>query len=102
LRENHCVLWLFNDYNGESRILRGVLNGCVSPIMSVHSGIPFTVTSGSDYNLDGISGNDRPNRIPGVTLSVAHLNRTAEVGEWFNTKAFCDHKGGANVAFLAD
>src|SRR5215470_10714171 len=30
-----------------------------------------------------ISGNDRPNRIPGVTLSVGHPNRTAKVGEWF-------------------
>lgn len=59
-------IWLFNYYNGKGRILRGLLNGWgVSPIMSVHSGIPFTVTSGSDYNLDGISGNDRPNRIRG-------------------------------------
>src|SRR5262250_1401230 len=92
-------VWLFNYYNGESRILRGVLNGWgVSPITNVHSGIPFTVTSGSDYNLDGISGNDRPNRIPRVTLSVGHPNRTAKVGEWFNTKAFCDNNGGENVA----
>jgi hypothetical protein len=79
--------------------LCGVLNGwSVSPIMRVHSGLPFTLTSGSDYNADGISGNDRPDLIPGITLSAPHGSRTAEIGEWFNTAAFCDNNGGTNVA----
>lgn len=92
-------VWLFNYYPGQSRALRGLLNGwSVSPIMSVHSGTPFTVTSGSDYNLDGTSGNDRPNVIPGMSLLAPHPNRTTEIAEWFNTAAFCDNNGGTKIA----
>jgi hypothetical protein len=91
-------VWLFNYYTGENKALRGLLNGwSVSPIMSVNSGTPFTVTSGSDYNLDGTSGNDRPNVIPGMTLSASHASRTAEIAQWFNTAAFCANNAGSNV-----
>lgn len=91
-------VWLFDYYTGPSRALRGLLNGwSVSPILTVHSGMPFTITSGSDYNADGQSGNDRPNYVPGMTLSVPHPNRSAEVAEWFNVNAFCDNNGGTTV-----
>lgn len=89
------LVWLLNYYHGESRFVRGVLNEwSVSPIVSAHSGMPFTLTSGSDYNLDGISGNDRPNRVPGTSLGVANPGPA----EWFNTGAFCDNNGGTKNA----
>jgi hypothetical protein len=79
-------IWQLNYYNGQQRFIRGLVNGwSVSPIMSVHSGLPFTVTSGTDYNLDGISGNDRPIRVPGSSLSPPIPSPSL----WFNTAAFC-------------
>lgn len=80
-------VWLFNYYNGGNRLFRGLLNGwSVSPIMTTHSGLPFTITSGgTDFNLDGITGNDRPIRIPGSTVSVPNPGPA----QWFNTAAFC-------------
>lgn len=87
-------VWLLNYYNGQSSLMRGLLNGwTISPIMSIHSGTPFTLTSGSDFNLDGISGNDRPNRVPGVSVPVANPGAS----EWFNIAAFCDNNGGTKV-----
>ncbi|HVB36467.1 MAG TPA: TonB-dependent receptor [Candidatus Acidoferrales bacterium] len=88
-------VWLFSYYSGQSGLLRGLLNGwTVSPIISAHSGLPFTITSGSDFNLDGVSGNDRPNRVPATTVSVSNRGPSA----WFNTAAFCDNNGGTKVA----
>lgn len=90
------AVWQFNYYDAQNRLLRGFLNGwSVSPIVSIGSGLPFTLTSGSDYNLDGISGNDRPILIPGVSTSISHPNRASEISEWFNTAAFCDNNGGS-------
>jgi hypothetical protein len=87
-------IWLLNYYHGAHKLFRSLLNGwSVSPIMSVHSGLPFTNTSGSDFNFDGVSGNDRPIRIPGSTLSVANPGPA----QWFNTGAFCDNNGGSKV-----
>jgi hypothetical protein len=47
----------------------------------VRSGTPFTITSRSDYNLDGILGNDRANFILGSMLGVPHPHRVAGVVE---------------------
>lgn len=85
------AVWLLNYYHGNSVFARSVANGwSISPIISAHSGLPFTITSGSDYNFDGISGNDRPIRLPGSVTGVP--NRST--AEWFNTAAFCDNNGG--------
>lgn len=91
-------VWLLNYYRGEHRLVRGLVNGwSVSPILSVHSGLPFTLTSGTDYNLDGISGNDRPIRVPGSVVGVANPGPA----QWFNTGAFCDNNGGTKVPCAA-
>jgi len=83
------LVWQLEYYQGSSRALKGVLNGwSISPIVTLHSGAPFTVTTGSDVNSDGQSGNDRPNVVPGLTFAMPHSTRAQQVAEWFYTSAF--------------
>jgi hypothetical protein len=82
-------IWKPDYYRGSSRFLGELLNGySISAIGSFNSGAPFTITTGSDKNLDTYN-NDRPNLVPGVSsvLSV-HRNRFAAAQAWFNTAAF--------------
>jgi len=71
-------------------VLRGILNGwAISPIVMLRSGLPFTVVSGRDNNLDGTSANDRPNLVPTMNPVLdSHRSRTQLVAQWFNTAAF--------------
>jgi hypothetical protein len=77
-------------YHGDNKFVRNVINGwTLSPILTFHSGLPFTVVSNKDQNLDGQSGNDRPNSVAGVNpVLPANRSRAAEAAEWFNTAAF--------------
>ena len=77
-------------YHGDNKFVRNVINGwTLSPILTFHSGLPFTVISNKDQNLDGQSGNDRPNSVAGVNpVLPANRSRAAEAAEWFNTAAF--------------
>jgi hypothetical protein len=81
------------DYFGNfNPVTRTILNGwSISGILSMHSGKPFTVTSGNDDNLDGDT-NDRPNVLPGQTEALlgTHRSRLAERAEWFNTSSYCE------------
>lgn len=83
----------FGNYN---RFVRTALNGwSVAAIVSLHSGKPFNVTTGTDDNFDGDT-NDRPNVQPGQTPGLVHYQRsvlTASTQNWFNTSAYC--KNGA-------
>jgi hypothetical protein len=58
----------------------------LSPIVRLHSGTPFTVTTGTDVNLDGVN-NDRPNIVGNPILSP-HRSRAAVSAEWFDPSAF--------------
>jgi len=90
-----ALVWQLNYYHGERLFVGGLLNGwTLSPIVSAHSGLPFTLSSGSDLNVDGISGNDRPMRVPGVSAGVANQGPA----QWFNTLAFCDNNAGTKPA----
>src|SRR5215813_6091204 len=69
-------------YTGDNRLLRNVINGwSISPIVRLHTGIPFNVSNGADANFDG-NNNDRPQLIgnPHVADPNAFM--------WFNTAAF--------------
>jgi outer membrane receptor protein involved in Fe transport len=82
-------VWNVNYYDGSSRFLSVLLNGySISTIASFNSGAPFTITTGSDKNLDSYN-NDRPNMVPGVNpfLNV-HRSRFVAAQQWFNTAAF--------------
>lgn len=80
-------IWQPDYFTGHSALLRGVLNGwMVSAIVSLRSGLPFTVTTGKDNNLDG-TNNDRANLMGNPHLDP-HRSRAAVTGMWFNTGAF--------------
>jgi hypothetical protein len=84
------LIWQPDYYKGESRFVRNVLNGwSISPIVTFRSGMPFTVVSGKDQNLDGSSANDRPDLVTGVSPVLdPHRSRTDAAAMWFNTAAF--------------
>jgi hypothetical protein len=72
-----------------------VLNGwTLSPIVTFNSGLPFTVTSGKDNNLDGQS-NDRANTVGNPVLDP-HRDRAAVLAQWFNPAAFVSNPIGTD------
>ena len=77
-------------YRGDNLLAKELANGWkVSAISFFNSGTPFSVTTGSDKNLDGYN-NDRPNLAPGVTKGQiqlgGHRSRFVEANSgWFNT-----------------
>jgi Carboxypeptidase regulatory-like domain len=82
-------IWKLDYYNGPNRFARVLTNGwSISPIVSLNSGQPFTITTGSDKNDDSYN-NDRPNLVAGVSPFLdPHRNRIAAAQAWFNTSAF--------------
>jgi hypothetical protein len=80
-------------YTGGNGFVRNVVNGwSISPIVRLHSGLPFSVSNGADSNLDG-TNNDRAQLIgdPRNGSCILSGGGTAPVGTqncWFNTGAF--------------
>jgi outer membrane receptor protein involved in Fe transport len=58
-----------------------------SPLLSRHTGTPFTVTTGGNNSLTGI-GQDRPNLNPAVSPYLKNLNPTSGFPTWLNPAAF--------------
>ncbi len=97
------MVWQIDYYHGETGLLRAIANGwSISPIVTVHSGLPLTIVTGTDNNADGITGNDRPNLVgdPNVAGPVAanpscsapSTINTAQA--WFNPCAFVANAAG--------
>ena len=81
------LIWNSNYFEHQSAMVRNILGGWqVSAIVTLQSGTPFNVTTGTDNNLDG-NTNDRPNLIANPVLSDSR-SRSAVAAEWFNTAAF--------------
>ena len=91
-------IWNVSYFKGSNPVLRGVLNGWqVSPIVTLHSGTPFSISSGKDNNLDG-NNTDRPNLLAGVNPNLSPSRSRAEVSnEWFNTAAFVANAPGTGI-----
>jgi hypothetical protein len=95
------LIWQLDYYRGKTRLLRGLANGwSISPIITVHSGLPLTIISGADNNADGTTGNDRPN-IVGDPNSISFGNSTCTppaqihtAAAWFNPCAFVANAAG--------
>ncbi|HWY71174.1 MAG TPA: carboxypeptidase regulatory-like domain-containing protein [Terriglobales bacterium] len=69
-------------YTGDSRVVRSLINGwSISPIVRLHTGLPFSVSNGADANLDG-NNNDRAQLIGDPHIS------NPNAAQWFNTAAF--------------
>jgi hypothetical protein len=86
------------DYFGNfNPFVRTALNGwSIAAVASLHSGMPFDITTGTDDNFTGET-NDRPNVIAGQTARLIPYQRsvlTATTENWFNTAAYC--KNGAS------
>jgi putative hemolysin len=89
-------IWKLDYYNGPNRFAKVLTNGwSISPIVSLNSGQPFNITTGSDKNDDSYN-NDRPNLVAGVSPFLdPHRNRIAAAQAWFNTAAFVTNGPGA-------
>jgi hypothetical protein len=88
-------IWQMNYFDHASPFLRNGVNGwALSSIISLSSGLPFTVTTGKDTNLDG-NTNDRANLVGNPVLDP-HRSQEAVVAEWFNTAAFAQPATGTD------
>jgi outer membrane receptor protein involved in Fe transport len=89
-------VWKPDYFSGFNRFVRTALNGwSVAGIVTMRSGKPFSITTGTDDNFDGDT-NDRPNIIPGQiaqNLPYKRSRLTYTTEHWFNTGAYC--KNGA-------
>jgi putative hemolysin len=88
-------IWKLDYYKGSNFAGKFLANGwSISPIVSLNSGQPFNITTGSDKNADGYT-NDRPNLVPGVNPFLdSHRSRTVSSQAWFNTAAFVPNGPG--------
>jgi hypothetical protein len=81
------VIWDMSYFNKSNPILKAVINGWqLSGIVTLQSGLPFSVGTGADTNLDGVS-NDRAN-VNGNPALDPHRSRAAVTAQWFNTADF--------------
>ena len=84
-------VWNSDYFSSSNRFIRTAFNGwTVSGIITMNSGQPFTVTTGTDVNGDG-QNNDRPSVAPGKVPRILGGNRSRVAGEaeWFDTSAYC-------------
>ena len=89
------VIWDMSYFEKTNPFLKAVVNGWqLSGIITLQSGLPFTVTTGADSNLDG-NANDRASVSANPTLDP-HRLRAAVTAQWFNTADFYLPTGGAD------
>lgn len=91
-------MWNFNYFKGSNRIVKQALNGwTISPIVSLQSGPPFEIVTGSNKNFDSANHN-RPNMVPDVNPFLSsRRSRPVASQEWFNTAAFKPNGPGLGI-----
>jgi Carboxypeptidase regulatory-like domain len=91
------AIWNLDYYNGDG-LWKHILNGwTISPIVTLNSGPPLNITTGSDKNADSYSS-DRPNLVPGVNPFLdPHRTRAQAAAAWFNTAAFTPNGPGLGI-----
>jgi hypothetical protein len=91
-------IWSLSYYRGHNQVIRGVLNNWqISPIITLNSGMPLNVTTGTNNNA-GENNVDRPNLVPGQTASLdPHRGRAAVAAKWLNTAAFVTNGLGLGI-----
>jgi len=85
------LVWQPNYFHG-NKALHYVLDGwTISPIINIASGSAFTVTTGTDNNVDGVSG-DRANQTANpFDSAINHSSRAKARVRWFDTASFCSY-----------
>jgi hypothetical protein len=91
-------IWDVSYVHGSNWLVRGLANGWqISPIVTLHSGQPFNLTTGKDNNLDG-NNTDRPVLVAGVRPGLdPNRSRPVAAAEWFNTAAFQPNGPGLGI-----
>ena len=88
--------WNIDYFHGENSVVKTVVNGwTIAPILILHSGGVFSVTTGANKSLDSTNA-QRPDAVAGVNPVLgAHRCRvctpssgTNETTAWFNTAAY--------------
>lgn len=86
LRANISANYVAPTFHPQNGFIAELVNGYeANMILQSQSGLPFTVTSGTDRSLSGV-GNDFADAVPGV--SPARPSGANSIKEWFNTAAF--------------
>jgi hypothetical protein len=83
------AMWKIDYYHGSNFFMKNAVNGwTISPTLSLQSGSPFEITTGSTNNDDS-DGHNRPDLVAGVNPFLdPHRSRAQVAAEWFNTAAF--------------
>jgi hypothetical protein len=95
------LVWQSNYFDRKSFTGRILNDWMVSGIITLRSGDPSTITTGTDRNLDG-NNNDRANLVGNPRLDP-NRSRADVTNMWFNTKAFdvpplgADGNSGRNI-----
>ena len=87
------------NYGIQNSVMRFLVNGwTITSILRLQSGNPFTISTGSDTNQDGVT-NDRPNVAPGVRAHVIDngRSRAAMVRNWVSASQFCVYNATLNT-----
>ncbi len=89
------AIWTMDYFGHVNPFLRHIINGWeLSAIMTLQSGGPFNITSGSDINLDG-TNNDRANVVGDYKLDP-NRSRNDVSNAWFNKAAFAKPAAGTD------
>ena len=92
-------MWNLDYYKGSNSLMRQLANGwTISSIVTLYSGAPFNIVTGSNKNFDS-ANNNRPNLVPGQNR-IPRSSQKPLCGcgnEWFNTAAFTQNGPGLGI-----
>jgi hypothetical protein len=81
------LIWRLPEFKTPAFVVKTLVNGWeLNGIVTLQSGIPFTVLSGVDNSQSGV-GADQANLVGNPHLA-GYTSKAAEVSEFFNTKAY--------------
>jgi hypothetical protein len=89
------IIWNLKYFDKANPWIKAIVKDwSLSGIITLQSGGPFNVTTGSDTNLDG-TNNDRANLVGNPFLDP-HRSRSDVTNAWFNTAAFAKGANGTD------